>query len=68
MPEIEVNLAALESGQAGVQQSFTRLQGTLDQLEADLAPMIASWSGAAQESYLGCKNSGTTRPRPWPRC
>ncbi|WP_375500233.1 WXG100 family type VII secretion target [uncultured Jatrophihabitans sp.] len=37
-----------------MQQLFTRLQGTLDQLEADLRPMIDSWSGAAQESYLAC--------------
>lgn len=60
MPEIQVNLQSLESGSAGLQQLFNRLQGTLDQLDADLKPMIDSWSGAAQESYLAYHGQWTT--------
>jgi 6 kDa early secretory antigenic target len=52
VPEIQVNLPSLQNGATGVQQLFNRLQSTLDQLDADLKPMIESWSGAAQESYL----------------
>ena len=55
MPEIHVQFESLQSGQQDIQRNLAALTGTLEQLEADLAPMINSWSGAAQESYLACK-------------
>jgi early secretory antigenic target protein ESAT-6 len=52
MNEIGVNFEALQTGQAGIQKTYTSLQATLDQLETDLKPMIETWTGAAQEAYL----------------
>jgi 6 kDa early secretory antigenic target len=56
MGEIQINFQALSAGQAGIGKTFGQLQATLDELEADLQPMIETWSGAAQEAYLTCKN------------
>lgn len=55
MGEIQVNFEALQSGRAGIAQAFKRLQATLDDLEAGLAPMLETWTGSAQEQYLLCK-------------
>ncbi len=55
MGEIHVQFESLASGQEGINRTFTALTGTLEQLESDLAPMVQSWSGAAQEAYLQCK-------------
>lgn len=55
MGEIKVSFGALEAGEQGIRNNYAKLTGTLDQLESDLAPMIATWTGAAQESYLNCK-------------
>jgi len=55
MGNIQIDFGALQAGHAGVQNSFTRLQATLDELEAGLRPMVDSWSGAAQEAYVACK-------------
>jgi WXG100 family type VII secretion target len=52
MPEISVNFEALSAGQDSIQGVYTQLTSTLDQLESDLAPMVSSWSGSAQEAYL----------------
>ena len=56
MTEIHVNFDSLQSGYQGIQANYRRLQQTLDNLNSDLTPMVASWSGAAQESYVTCKN------------
>ena len=53
--EIEVSLGSLQGGQDGILTSYNRLQATLDELVTDLRPMISSWSGAAQESFLACQ-------------
>lgn len=55
MSEIHVQFESLASGQEGINRGYTTLVQTLEQLESDLAPMISSWSGAAQENYLQCK-------------
>lgn len=55
MGEIHVQFESLLQGQAGIAQTYSRLTSTLEQLEQDLNPMIQSWTGAAQESYLQCK-------------
>lgn len=55
MGEISVNFEALGAGAAAIRGNYTRLTATIEQLESDLQPMIASWSGLAQESYLACQ-------------
>lgn len=55
MGEISVKFESLAAGEQGIRNNYSKLVSTLDQLESDLAPMIASWDGAAQESYLQCK-------------
>jgi WXG100 family type VII secretion target len=56
MGEIHVQFESLQAGEQGIRNNFAKLQATLEQLESDLQPMIGSWSGAAQESYVQCKN------------
>jgi 6 kDa early secretory antigenic target len=55
MGEIHVQFDSLASGEQGIRNNYAKLTGTLEQLESDLQPMISSWSGSAQESYLQCK-------------
>jgi early secretory antigenic target protein ESAT-6 len=55
MTEIHVNFESLQTGYQGIQGNYAKLSATLEQLNSDLQPMINSWSGAAQESYLACK-------------
>lgn len=55
MGEIHVQFESLLQGQAGIAQTYSRLTSTLEQLESDLNPMIQSWTGSAQESYMQCK-------------
>lgn len=55
MGEIHVQFESLQSGQQGIRNNYNKLTATIEQLESDLAPMVASWSGSAQESYLACK-------------
>jgi len=55
MGNISVNFDSLAAGQQGIQSNYAKLNATLEQLESDLQPMISTWTGAAQESYLACK-------------
>ena len=55
MGEIHVDFGSLQAGEAGIRNNYAKLTSTLQELESDLAPMVASWSGAAQESYVQCK-------------
>jgi WXG100 family type VII secretion target len=55
MGEIHVQFESLQAGQQGIQNNYGKLVATLEQLESDLQPMISTWSGQAQESYLVCK-------------
>jgi WXG100 family type VII secretion target len=55
MGEIHVQFESLQTGQQGIQSNYAKLTATLEQLESDLQPMIGTWSGQAQESYLACK-------------
>ncbi|HEY3631327.1 MAG TPA: WXG100 family type VII secretion target [Jatrophihabitantaceae bacterium] len=55
MGEISVNFGALQQGHAGIAQTYSRLTGTLEELESNLSGMIQSWSGQAQEAYLANK-------------
>ncbi|MCW2597157.1 MAG: hypothetical protein JWR06_990 [Jatrophihabitans sp.] len=55
MGDIHVQFDALQTGEQGIRSNYAKLTATLEQLESDLQPMINSWSGTAQESYLACK-------------
>jgi early secretory antigenic target protein ESAT-6 len=55
MPEISVSFESLTTGQDSIKGVYAQLTATLDQLESDLQPMVSSWSGSAQESYVQCK-------------
>jgi WXG100 family type VII secretion target len=55
MGEIHVQFESLQGGQQGIQATYRSLVSTLETLESDLQPLIHTWSGAAQTSYLQCK-------------
>jgi len=46
-----VNFAALESASADIAHAIGELEGQLDQLERDAAPLVAQWSGDARAAY-----------------
>ena len=52
MGEIHVAFESLQAGEQGIRNNYAKLTATLEQLESDLQPMISTWSGSAQESYL----------------
>ncbi len=52
---ISVKYQALDSGSTGINRTYTSLVNTLSQLESDLAPLSASWSGNAQQAFAQCK-------------
>ncbi|WHT18880.1 WXG100 family type VII secretion target [Crossiella sp. CA-258035] len=49
--EIAVDFAQIGEGQAGCQRAATNMQSKLDDLKANLAPLVATWEGAAAEAY-----------------
>jgi early secretory antigenic target protein ESAT-6 len=55
MADITVAFESLASGADGIRNNYAKLNSTLDDLEKGLQPMVNSWSGAAQESYIACK-------------
>jgi 6 kDa early secretory antigenic target len=46
-----VNFAALQQGSHDIQKALNTLQSQLGQLEQDAGPLVATWSGPAQEAY-----------------
>jgi ESAT-6 family protein len=51
MSEILVTFSALQQGQADVASTSSNLNTELADLKAYLAPMVATWSGAAAQNY-----------------
>lgn len=51
MDTIKVHFDSLSSGAAGITASYRALQSTLEDLQRQLAPMVATWQGSAQEAY-----------------
>ncbi|MGW0523325.1 WXG100 family type VII secretion target [Crossiella sp. NPDC003009] len=49
--EINIDFGALQEGQSGCQRAAGNLQTKLDDLKANLQPLVTSWTGAASESY-----------------
>lgn len=60
MSEIRVNFGSLEAGRAGIMKSHGELVSTLDDLEANLQPMLQTWDGEAREAYFRCKQEWDT--------
>lgn len=52
MDETRVQFESLSGGAAGILASHRALQSTLENLEAELAPMVNSWTGDAQQAYF----------------
>jgi WXG100 family type VII secretion target len=46
-----VNFAALESAGTDIAHAIAELEGQLEQLERDAAPLVAHWSGDARSAY-----------------
>lgn len=46
-----VSFPALQQASADIQKALNTLDSQLGQLERDAAPLVASWSGEAKESY-----------------
>ena len=49
---IVLSFSALQAAEAAINSNLTKLRARLDQLEADLQPLVATWSGDAQAAYL----------------
>lgn len=52
MSEVRVDFGALGTGAAGILSTYRALQGSLENLESQLAPMVANWTGEAREAYF----------------
>ena len=51
MSEVSVNFGAMQTGVSDIQARYNAIQAKLDDLKAYLAPMRATWTGSAKESY-----------------
>jgi 6 kDa early secretory antigenic target len=50
--EVHVKFESLNAGASGILSTHRALQGTLENLESQLSPMVNSWTGDARESYF----------------
>lgn len=48
---IKVSFGALDTAVADVQGGARAMEQRMQQLRSDIAPMLATWDGAARESY-----------------
>jgi ESAT-6 family protein len=55
-----VNFGALQQASADIQKALNTLQAQLSQLDRDAAPLVATWSGAAQAAYAERQRKWTT--------
>lgn len=51
MSEIKVTFGALSTAQADIRSTLTRINGMLEELEAGLRPIAATWQGEAALFY-----------------
>jgi WXG100 family type VII secretion target len=51
MGTIKVTFGSLQEGQQGIARTYSALVGTLEDLERQLAPMVSTWTGGAQQAY-----------------
>jgi WXG100 family type VII secretion target len=55
MSELKVNFGGLQAASADINASADKLAARLDQLDSDLAPLRADWSGEAAGAYEAAK-------------
>lgn len=60
MGENHLQVDSFEAGAQRIRNHYAKLTATLEQLDTDLRPMLASWSGAAQEAYTTSKDQWDT--------
>jgi len=48
---LRVNFGALSQAGSDIQKAISTLESELSQLEQDAAPLVATWEGAAKDSY-----------------
>ncbi|WP_019630510.1 WXG100 family type VII secretion target [Actinomadura atramentaria] len=48
---IRAELAALETGEAGLRRAYERFKSTLDRLDGELRTSLAAWSGEDRTAY-----------------
>jgi early secretory antigenic target protein ESAT-6 len=53
--ELKVNFGGLDNAAADIMGSANQIEGRIDQLESELAPLRADWTGSASESYQAAK-------------
>ena len=51
MSEVQVNFGAMQQGVGDIQARYAGIQAQLEDLKSYLAPMVATWTGSAQEAY-----------------
>ncbi|MDL5155809.1 WXG100 family type VII secretion target [Actinomycetospora termitidis] len=52
---IKVSFGALDTAVADVQGGAATMEQRMQQLRSDIAPMLATWDGAARESYAAAQ-------------
>ena len=50
--EVHVKFESLAAGASGILSTHKALEGTLQNLEAELGPMVNSWTGDARDAYF----------------
>ncbi len=55
-----VDVAALAQASADISAAVGRLTDSLDRLERDAAPLVATWDGAAKDAYAQRQRRWTT--------
>jgi early secretory antigenic target protein ESAT-6 len=53
--DMNINFGALDTAASDVSGAASGIQGRLDQLDSELAPLRADWTGSASEAYQSAK-------------
>lgn len=56
---LKVDFGALDAAAADITAGAGRIEARLTQMDQDLAPLRADWTGAAAEAYQGAKAAWT---------
>ena len=49
--QIKVTFEAMDTAASDAESAASKIQGQLEQLKAELAPLVASWTGEAATDY-----------------